>query len=102
MEVNDERYTFEVIDLGITNPGEATVVDPQENEIHAVYSPVRSRSLHVHPSDNWSAFGYVRDEDRPGDRGFASYVIRQTPTVRRETIASDALNRVFVRTTRSI
>ncbi|PSQ16980.1 hypothetical protein BRD00_09375 [Halobacteriales archaeon QS_8_69_26] len=56
--VGDGKYTFEVIDSQVTRPGEAAVVDPRENEIHAVYSPVRSRSLHVYPDDHWRAFGY--------------------------------------------
>lgn len=57
--VGEDRYTFEVIDSQITEPGEAAVVDPRESEIHAVYSPVRSKSLHVYPDDQWTAYGYV-------------------------------------------
>ena len=67
IDLGDDRYTFEVIDSSVTHPGEAAVVDPRRNEIHSVYSPVRSRSLHVYPTDNWTAFGYVRDESREGD-----------------------------------
>lgn len=39
------------------------VVDPRLNEIHTVYSPVRSRSLHVYPSDNCYSIGYVPVEE---------------------------------------
>lgn len=67
VEVDDDRYTFEVIDSSVTTPGEAAVVDPRQNEIHAVYSPVRSCSLHVYPSDDWTAYGYVRDDAYDGD-----------------------------------
>ncbi|NHN48384.1 hypothetical protein G9464_12375 [Halostella sp. JP-L12] len=62
-EVGDGEYTFDVVDSEVTRPGEPAVVDPRENEIHAVYSPVRSKSLHVYPSDNWRAFGYVPKDD---------------------------------------
>ena len=61
-EVGDGKYTFEVLGSTVTEPGEAAVIDPRENEIHSVYSPVRSRSLHVYPEDNWRAYGYVLDE----------------------------------------
>lgn len=67
VDLGEDRYTFEVIDSSVTHPGEAAIIDPRKNEIHAVYSPVRSCSLHVYPSDNWTAFGYVRDPDREGD-----------------------------------
>lgn len=46
----------------VTEPGEAAVIDPRENEVHSVYSPVRSRSLHVYPEDNRRAYGYVLPE----------------------------------------
>jgi hypothetical protein len=65
--VGDGEYTFDVVDSEITEPGEPAVVDPRENEIHAVYSPVRSRSLHVYPNDSWRAFGYVQKNDDPDD-----------------------------------
>jgi hypothetical protein len=61
-EVGDNEYTFDVRESTVTKPGESAVVDPRENEIHSVYSPVRSRSLHVYPEDNWRAYGYVRKE----------------------------------------
>ncbi len=64
-EVGDGEYAFDVVDSEVTEPGEPAVVDPRKNEIHAVYSPVRSRSLHVYPSDNWRAFGYVPKDDTP-------------------------------------
>ncbi|WP_435358777.1 hypothetical protein [Haloarchaeobius sp. DFWS5] len=55
----DDRYTLSVVDADVTDPGEAAVVDPRENEVHAVYSPVRSRSLHVYPDDECFSYGYV-------------------------------------------
>jgi len=55
-------YTFEIRDTTIVHPGDAAVIDPRENEIHSVYSPVRSKSLHVYPEDNWKAYGYVLQE----------------------------------------
>jgi len=68
--VDDEHYTMAVRDAEVTRPGESAVVDPRENEVHAVYSPVRSRSLHVYPDDNYHAYGYelVADGDGRGDR----------------------------------
>ncbi|MDY6819023.1 MAG: hypothetical protein SVG88_10220 [Halobacteriales archaeon] len=62
-EVGDNEYTFDVIDSDITEPGESAVIDPRQCEIHAVYSPVRSKSLHVYPDDNWTAYGYVPKDD---------------------------------------
>lgn len=62
-KAGDGEYTFDVIDTTIAEPSEAAIVDPRENEIHAVYSPVRSRSLHVYPDDNWKAYGYVLKGD---------------------------------------
>lgn len=59
----DDEFTLEVIDSSIVQPGESAVVDPRQNEIHGVYSPVRSKSLHVYPEDNWRAFGYVLKEE---------------------------------------
>lgn len=65
--VGENEYTFDVIETTIADPGEAAVVDPRENEIHAVYSPVRSRSLHVYPDDNWESYGYVPKDDPSSD-----------------------------------
>jgi hypothetical protein len=59
---DEDRYTMEVVGTEVTHPGESAVIDPRENEVHAVYSPVRSRSLHVYPEDNYHACGYVLDE----------------------------------------
>jgi hypothetical protein len=66
-QVGDNEYTFEVIDSTTAWPGESAVVDPRKNEIHAVYSPVRSKSLHVYPEDNWKACGYVVKEENDAD-----------------------------------
>lgn len=64
--VGDNEFTFEVVDSSVAHPGDAAVVDPRENEIHAVYSPVRSKSLHVYPEDNWRAYGYVHTDEADG------------------------------------
>jgi len=67
-EISDNEYTFDIVDSTITQSEESAVVDPRENEIHAVYSPVRSKSLHVYPGDNWKAYGYVlKDGDDSAD-----------------------------------
>jgi len=60
--IGEDRYRMEVVGTEITEPGDSAVVDPRKNEVHAVYSPVRSRSLHVYPEDNYHAYGYVLDE----------------------------------------
>ncbi len=66
--VGEDRYTLELVDSSVTDPGESAIVDPREGEIHSVYSPVRSKSLHVYPEDNWRAFGYrFRDEAGSAD-----------------------------------
>ncbi|WP_435364211.1 hypothetical protein [Haloarchaeobius sp. DYHT-AS-18] len=62
-QVDEEHYTLSILDCDVTEPGEAAVVDPRENDIHAVYSPVRSCSLHVYPDDRSFAYGYELDED---------------------------------------
>lgn len=67
-ELADGEYTLEVVGTEVCGPGDAGVVDPRDgSDIHAVYSPVRSRSLHVYPDDNHYGIGYVRtegDDDR--------------------------------------
>ncbi|MFB6284335.1 MAG: hypothetical protein ABEK59_10455 [Halobacteria archaeon] len=59
---NDDLYEMDVIETKTTDPGEAAVVDPRITEIHSVYSPVRSRSLHVYPDDKYYTYGYVFEE----------------------------------------
>jgi len=59
--VGENEYVMRVLDTEITRPGESAVVDPRVNDVHAVYSPVRSRSLHVYPDDSYHAHGYVHD-----------------------------------------
>lgn len=66
-EREDGYYTMDVLDTEITHPGESAVIDPRENDVHAVYSPVRSRSLHVYPEDNYYCHGYVLQEDADED-----------------------------------
>lgn len=65
--VGDDLYELSTVGTDVTEPGESAVVDPRENEIHAVYSPVRSRSLHVYPADEAAAYGYVLADDAEGN-----------------------------------
>jgi hypothetical protein len=66
--VGEDTYTFDVIGSTVAQPGDSAVIDPRENEIHAVYSPVRSRSLHVYPENNWTAYGYeLQNEETSAD-----------------------------------
>lgn len=66
-KVGENEYRLEPIETTVTKPGESAVVDPRECEIHAVYSPIRSRSLHVYPDDNYTSYGYTLKEDAEGD-----------------------------------
>jgi hypothetical protein len=59
IDLGDGSYGFNVLNAKIAEPGDSAVIDPRENEIHSVYSPVRSKSIHVYLSDEWSAYGYV-------------------------------------------
>jgi hypothetical protein len=61
-QLSDNTYEFNILDTTIVRPGDSAVIDPRENEVHSVYSPVRSKSLHVYPEDNWKAYGYVLQE----------------------------------------
>jgi hypothetical protein len=65
--VDSELYELTPLDTDVVRPGETTVVDPRVGDVHAVYSPVRSRSLHVYPDDAAYAFGYCL-VDAEGDR----------------------------------
>jgi hypothetical protein len=66
--VGDDHYRLTETGHHVCDPGDAAVVDPRTgNDIHAVYSPVRSRSLHVYPDDNFHCYGYVLDDDADGD-----------------------------------
>ena len=58
-KVEEEQYRLDVVDTTTAGPGDSAVVDPRKNEIHTVYSPVRSRSLCVYPSDNCYSVGYL-------------------------------------------
>jgi len=64
-----DRYLLDEREHEVCGPGDAGVVDPRTgSDVHAVYSPVRSRSLHVYPDDNYHAFGYVHQEDGDPER----------------------------------
>lgn len=66
--VGDGEFLLHARETHTTEPGESAVVDPREGEIHAVYSPVRSRSLHVYPDDSHESVGYVPTEEDESDR----------------------------------
>ena len=86
--VEDDIYTMTVLGTSVTNPGDAAVVDPRENEVHAVYSPVRSRSLHVYPEDNPHAYGYVLQEGGDEEDGTETHDCEED-LYRRERFALD-------------
>lgn len=58
-----DRYRLEEVGTYTVHPGDAGIIDPRENEIHAVETMDRSRSLHVYPEDNASCAGYVQETD---------------------------------------
>lgn len=68
-EVADGRYEMEMGEISVCREGEAGVVDPRTgNDVHAVYSPERTRSLHCYPDDKFHSFGYVpEDEEDPSN-----------------------------------
>lgn len=62
-QVDDRRYRLNVIDTSVCGPGDTGVVDPRTGtEIHSVYSPERTRSLHVYPDDKHYSYGYVLED----------------------------------------
>jgi len=64
-----DRYLLHETGHEVCEPGDAGVVDPRNgSDVHSVYSPVRSRSLHVYPDDNYHAYGYVHVGDGDPDR----------------------------------
>jgi hypothetical protein len=66
--VEDDRYELSVRETTVCRPGDAGIVDPRTgSDVHSVYSPVRARSLHFYPDDNYSGHGYVLDEESERD-----------------------------------
>ncbi len=66
-KIAGNEYDLNVVESTVCNPGDAGIVDPRTgSDIHAVYSPVRTRSLHVYPDDNHYGIGYV-PSDEPND-----------------------------------
>jgi len=56
----NKGYTYTLKTVGETRamfPGDTSIVNPV-TDIHAVYSPVRSRSLHVYPLDRSYCYWY--------------------------------------------
>lgn len=54
----EDGYEMELLETYVAREGDVGLVDPEDNEVHAVYSPVRSRSIHVYPVDPDTAVGY--------------------------------------------
>jgi hypothetical protein len=65
--LGEDEYRLSVAGTSTAAPGETATIDPRDCEVHAVYSPVRSRSLHVYPDDNYHGVGYVPAEDPTHD-----------------------------------
>lgn len=64
VEVEDGRYELEPGEVTVCRQGDAGVVDPRTgNDVHAVYSPERTRSLHCYPDDKYHSFGYVPEDE---------------------------------------
>lgn len=78
----ETHYTMDVLDTEVTRPGESAVIDPRENEVHAVYSPVRSRSLHVYPEDEYFAYGYELVEGQPPESAESDVYTRERFSLR--------------------
>lgn len=57
------EFTLELLKTHVVNPGQFAIVDPRITQVHSVFSPVRSRSLHVYPEDNYFTMGYIHNGD---------------------------------------
>jgi|GEM_PF-5754038 len=68
-EVEEGRYEMDIEGITTCRENDAGVVDPRTgNDVHAVYSPERTRSLHCYPDDAFHSYGYVQeDEDDPSN-----------------------------------
>ncbi|WP_254535140.1 hypothetical protein [Halomarina litorea] len=77
--VSDGLYELTPLGTTVARPGDAAVVDPRVNGVHAVYSPVRSRSLHVYPSDEAHAYGYCLVEDGSDRYSRERFDLRREP-----------------------
>jgi len=54
----EDGYEMELQGTYVAGEGDVGLVDPADGEVHAVYSPVRARSIHVYPVDPDTAAGY--------------------------------------------
>lgn len=62
--VDENRYELHPGGVTVCTAGDAGVVDPRQgDDIHAVYSPERARSLHFYPDDAHYSYGYVLDDE---------------------------------------
>lgn len=89
-EVGDGESTFDVPDSTVTRPGEATIVVPRKDEIHAIYSPARSGP--PHPIRRTEC-GYVLEDERADEKanisseiyGLREFEFREFESVDRTT-----------------
>lgn len=73
--VSDDRYELKPRAVTVCHEGDAGVIDPRNgNDVHAVYSPERTRSLHIYPDDKYYAYGYV--PENPNDP-HSDYYLRE-------------------------
>lgn len=63
-QLEGDRYELDPGAVTICRDGDAGVVDPRTgHDVHAVYSPERTRSLHCYPDDAHYSYGYVLQDD---------------------------------------
>lgn len=74
-EMDEKRYEMEIGEVTICRTADAGIVDPRTgNDVHAVYSPERTRSIHCYPDDKFYSYGYIpEDETDPAN----DYYLRQ-------------------------
>ena len=58
-----ERFNLKLHNTKIVEPGETASVNRAVTDIHSVYAPVRTHTIHVYEHDHSSAFGFVRNDD---------------------------------------
>lgn len=56
-------YLLEPLRTRLVNPNEHALIDAAITDIHSVYTPIRTRSIHVYPQNDSETFGYVLTQD---------------------------------------
>jgi len=59
----DDLFHLDLLQTHVVDPGQCAIVDAKHTDVHSVYTPVRSTSLHVYAADYQSSFGYVLEDD---------------------------------------